>query len=75
MNNEATVKSAENTPEAERIPEPVNEDCSTQNPKTQPQISKLNMPLNDTKLSPLKKNLNTREGHRTFEENYYNGCS
>ncbi|CAG5013494.1 unnamed protein product, partial [Parnassius apollo] len=55
MNNEATVKSAENTPEAERIPEPINEDCSTQNPKTQPQISKLNMPLNDTKLSPLKK--------------------
>ncbi|CAG4934435.1 unnamed protein product [Parnassius apollo] len=55
MNNEATVKSAEHTPEAERIPEPINEDCSTQNLKTQPQISKLNMQLNDTKLSPLKK--------------------
>ncbi|CAG4974395.1 unnamed protein product [Parnassius apollo] len=55
MNNEATVKSAENIPEAEKIPEPVNEDCSTQNPKTQPQTSKLNMPLNDTKLTPLKK--------------------
>ncbi|CAG5023340.1 unnamed protein product [Parnassius apollo] len=55
MNNEATVKAAENTPEAETIPEPVNEDCSTQNPKTQPQTSKLNMPLNDIKLTPLKK--------------------
>ncbi|CAG5050890.1 unnamed protein product [Parnassius apollo] len=37
MYNEATA-AAENTPEVQRIPEPVNEDCSTQNPKTQPNI-------------------------------------